>query len=116
MNISTEQLDSLLRLQEQQAGALHRQAGQGESFEALLARQMGEGAEVSASAGGLMPGSSQVGLISQMLLQNTEYSQALDPDAAVLQAAFEQASGTLELWDGYSRALGSSGTGTAAGE
>lgn len=113
MNINTDQLEALLRLQEQQAGALRRQAGQsGQGFESLLAQQLNAGQEAQVSSGQpLVPGSAQSGLVSQMLLQAASPGQELEPDAAVLQAAFEQASGTLELWDGYARAIGSAGEG-----
>ena len=113
MNINTDQLEALLRLQEQQAATLRKQAGQqGQGFEALLAQELGMGGAVD-SGQPLAPGSAQSGLISQMLLQGTAPAQAIDPDAAVLQAAFAQASGTVDMWDGYARAIGSAGEGSS---
>ncbi|MBQ3058840.1 MAG: hypothetical protein IJD16_00785 [Desulfovibrio sp.] len=114
MNITTEQMEALLLRQSQQAGGLPRQSGQSGSFEALLARQMNDEADASAVSGAfLTPGTAQSGLISQMLLQSSEQSRAADADTQVLQAAFDQASGTLELWDDYARALSSSGQETS---
>lgn len=112
MEISTEQLEALLRQQEQQATAARRQADTSDGFEALLAQQLGGGAELANAAGGLLPpGAAQAGLISQMLLNGAEQEQTRDPDAEILQEAFAQASGTLDLWDSYAKTLGSSADG-----
>ena len=97
MEINTEQLEALLRQQEQQATTARRQTGRSGGFDAILAQQLG-GAEQANAAGGLLPpGAAQAGLISQMLLNGAEQSQAADPDAEILQEAFTQASGTLDL-------------------
>ena len=102
----------MLSKQEQQATAALRQAGPGDGFEALLAQQLGGGAEWANAAGGLLPpGAAQAGLISQMLLNGAEQEQTSDPDAEILQEAFAQASGTLDLWDSYAKTLGSSADG-----
>ena len=111
MEINTEQLEALLRQQEQQATTARRQTGRSGGFDAILAQQLG-GAEQANAAGGLLPpGAAQAGLISQMLLNSAEQSQAADPDAEILQEAFTQASGTLDLWDSYAKTLGSSADG-----
>ena len=111
MEINTEQLEALLRQQEQQATTARRQTGRSGGFDAILAQQLG-GAEQANAAGGLLPpGAAQAGLISQMLLNGAEHSQAADPDAEILQEAFTQASGTLDLWDSYAKTLGSSADG-----
>ena len=111
MEINTEQLEALLRQQEQQATTARRQTGRSGGFDAILAQQLG-GAEQANAAGGLLPpGAAQAGLISQMLLNGAEQSQAADPDAEILQEAFTQASGTLDLWDSYAKTLGSSADG-----
>ncbi len=111
MEINTEQLEALLRQQEQQATTACRQTGRSGGFDAILAQQLG-GAEQTNVAGGLLPpGAAQAGLISQMLLNGAEQSQAADPDAEILQEAFTQASGTLDLWDSYAKTLGSSADG-----
>ena len=47
-------------------------------------------------------------MISQMLLGSTQ-SESVDVDEDVIQSAFSQASGTLDMWDSYVNALGSSG-------
>lgn len=112
MEINTEQLEALLRRQEQQATTARRQASPGGGFDAILARQLGGGAEQAGATGGLLPpGAAQAGLISQLLLNGAEQSQAADPDAEILQEAFAQASGTLDLWDSYAKTLGSSADG-----
>ncbi|MCD7984482.1 MAG: hypothetical protein LUG19_09575 [Desulfovibrio sp.] len=112
MEINTEQLEALLRQQEQQATTARRQTGRSGGFDAILAQQLGGGAEQANAAGGLLPpGAAQAGLISQMLLNGAEQSQAADPDAEILQEAFTQASGTLDLWDSYAKTLGSSADG-----
>ena len=49
-------------------------------------------------------------MISQMLLGTTQTEPA-DIDEDVIQSAFSQASGTLDMWDSYVNALGSSGQG-----
>lgn len=116
MNINIEKLDALHRLQEQQNGALQKQIGHGESFEALLTRQMGVSDDAMSSSAELTPGTAQAGLISQILLQDIDQKQELATDTAVLQAAFTQASGTLDMWDGYARALSSSGEGASLKE
>lgn len=112
MEINTEQLEALLRQQEQQAGTVRRQTGQSGGFDAILAQQLGTGTEqANAAASPLSPGAAQAGMISQMLLNGAGQSQAADPDAEVLQEAFNQASGTLDLWDSYAKTLGSSADG-----
>ena len=111
MEIGTEQMDALLRLQEQQATertAKNQRTQQGGlDFGAMLTDALGTGAQ---GTGGVMPlGGGQAAMISQMLLGSTEESQATDPDNAVLMEAFSQASGTLELWDKYANTLGKAG-------
>ena len=115
MEINTEQLEALLRQQEQQATTDRRQTGQSGGFDAILARQLGTGAEqANAAASPLSPGAAQAGMISQMLLNGAGQSQAADPDAEILQEAFNQASGTLDLWDSYAKTLGSSSSGAGS--
>ena len=102
MEINTEQLEALLRQQEQQATTARRQTGQSGGFDA------------NAAASPLSPGAAQAGMISQMLLNGAGQSQAADPDAEILQEAFNQASGTLDLWDSYAKTLGSSSSGAGS--
>lgn len=115
MEINTEQLEALLRQQEQQVTTARRQTGQSGGFDAILAQQLGTGAEqANAAASPLSPGAAQAGMISQMLLNGAGQSQAADPDAEILQEAFNQASGTLDLWDSYAKTLGSSSSGAGS--
>ena len=111
MEIGTEQMDALLRLQEQQAAersAKNQRPQQGGmDFGAMLTDALGKGAQ---GTGGLKPlGGGQAEMISQMLLGTTEESQATDPDSMVLMEAFSQASGTLDMWDKYAATLGQKG-------
>lgn len=106
MKINNEQLDALLRQQDQAAGAVRKQPGKVGGFAAALAEQLGIGSGSGAPAAAPLPPGAQAGLISQMLLGNAEETSALSPDEALLQEAFNQASGTLDLWDSYVDALG----------
>ena len=97
MEINTEQLEALLRQQEQQATTARRQTGQSGGFDAILAQQLGTGAEqANAAASPLSPGAAQAGMISQMLLNGAGQSQAADPDAEILQET--QQSGLPARW------------------
>ncbi|MDE5879505.1 MAG: hypothetical protein K2G99_05735 [Desulfovibrio sp.] len=116
MEINAEQLDALLRVQEQQAQGTRKTAGQPGVFDALLTQQLaGQDAGTTAQAGPLPPGA-QAALYSQILLNGVGASEATDPDTAVFQAAFDQASGTLDLWDTYAKTLGSSPTNSSLRE
>ena len=113
MEIGTEQMDALLRLQEQQAtertAKSQRLPQGGMDFGAMLTDALDKGAQGTGAAGPMPLGGGQAAMISQMLLGTTEESQATDPDNAVLMEAFSQASGTLDLWDKYASTLGKSG-------
>lgn len=111
MKINNEQLDALLRQQDQAAGAARKQSGTAGGFEAALAEQLGIGDGNGAPAAAPLPPGAQAGLISQMLLGTTEENSAVNPDEDLLQEAFAQASGTLDLWDSYVNALGKPGAG-----
>ena len=109
MKITNDQLEALLRQQGQTSGTNRAQTAQG-GFEAALTEQMGLENAVASSA---FPTSSagqtsQSSMISQMLLGTTQ-SEPADIDEDVIQSAFSQASGTLDMWDSYVNALGSSG-------
>ncbi len=111
MEINTDQLEALLRLKEQQAQNLPRDGAKPGIFDAILAEQMGADPsdKLGASAGSLSTSAAQAAMFSQILLDRSEGGNALDSDAAVLEAAFEQASGALNLWDAYAKSLGSPG-------
>lgn len=111
MKINSEQLDALLRQQEQAAGAARKQSGKAGGFEAALAEQLGIGSGNGAPAAAPLPPGAQTGLISQMLLGNVEENSAVNPDEDLLREAFDQASGTLDMWDSYVNALGKPGAG-----
>lgn len=109
MEINAEQLEALLRVQEQQAQTARKPTGQPGVFDALLTEQLA-GQDNGAAATSPLPPGAQAALYSQILLNGVGASEATDPDTAVFQAAFDQASGTLDMWDMYAKTLGSSPT------
>ena len=109
MEINAEQLEALLRVQEQQAQGTRKTAAQPGVFDALLTEQLA-GQDAGAAAASPLPPGAQAALYSQIMLDGVGASEATDPDMAVFQAAFDQASGTLDMWDTYAKTLGSSPT------
>ena len=112
MKVTNDQLEALLRQQSQSSSTSRTQTAQGGGFEAALTEQLGLENAVATSA---FPTSatgqtSQASMISQMLLGTTQ-TEATDIEEDVIQCAFSQASGTLDMWDSYVNALGSSGQG-----
>lgn len=105
MEINAQQLEALLRLQEQHAQ--HSQRGRNADFEEILARQLDPDSS-SNPLDQLAADASPAAMVGQILLNHAE-SQP-DQDTAVLQAAFDQASGALALFDDYARTIGA-GTG-----
>ncbi len=108
MKITNDQLEALLRQQSQTSSTSRTQTTQG-GFEAALTEQLGlENAAASSAFSTSSTGqTSQASLISQMLLGTTQ-TESTDVDEDVIQSAFSQASGTLDMWDSYVNALGSS--------
>lgn len=102
MEINTQSMDALLHLQEQQAQLPNKNSSG--SFEKILSRQLTD-EHNTVSTNSALTG---VSYINPLLLNNIENNQAIDADTQVLQAAFAQASGTLDLWDNYSALLGNS--------
>lgn len=105
MEINTQQMEALLHLQEQQAQLPRRNNGQASGFDALFNQQLQPDAAALAGMAA-SPVAVQADIYAQTLLNSEQEHGDLDPDSAVLQAAFEQASGTLALWDNYTRILG----------
>lgn len=111
MDINVQQLEGMLHLQEQQAQLQRKNPGlTGTGFDALLAQQLGAGAEQAVFDPAV---TANAGLYNQIKLSETESVSEIDPDMAVYQAAFDQASGALDLWDNYARTLGASTSNTA---
>lgn len=107
MEINTQNMEALLHLQEQQAQLPRKQNGQTNGFDALLERQ------ISAQTAGLVPDNTLArtpGMFAPVMLEPTEDANTLDADSSVLMEAFNQASGTLDLWDNYRQVLNSSNT------
>ena len=110
MKVTNDQIEALLRQQSQSSGASRSQTAQGGGFEAALTEQLGlENAVASSAFSSSAAGqASQASMISQMMLGTTQ-TESADMDEDVIQSAFSQASGTLDMWDSYVNALGSSG-------
>ena len=112
MKVTNDQLEALLRQQSQSSSTSRTQTAQGGGFEAALTEQLGLENAVATSAFPTAAAgqASQASMISQMLLGTTQ-TESADIDEDVIQTAFSQASGTLDMWDSYVNALGSSGQG-----
>lgn len=112
MKVTNDQLEALLRQQSQSSSTSRAQTAQGGGFEAALNEQLGLENAVATSAFPTAASgqASQASMISQMLLGTTQ-TESADVDEDVIQSAFSQASGTLDMWDSYVNALGSSGQG-----
>lgn len=111
MEINTQQVEALLHLQEQ--GRMPRkQSDTPTGFENLLNQKLDENAARGIPNPGLM-GVNRPDLYSQIMVDSPSDKTDLDPDSAVMMAAFEQASGALDLWDSYTQTLGTSTTDTA---
>lgn len=105
MEINTQQMEALLHAQEKQAQLPRKNSQQAEGFDALLNSQLsGQNIPVHPLTDPALTG---VTLFGQMM--ETDSKADASPDMAVMQAAMDQAAGTLDLWDNYARALGSSG-------
>jgi hypothetical protein len=114
MKVTNDQLEALLRQQSQTSSTSRTQSADGTSFEAALTEQLGLENAVATSALSTSTTSqtsqaSQASMISQMLLGSTTQTESTNTDEDVIQSAFDQASGTLDMWDSYVNALGSSG-------
>lgn len=113
MEINTTQLEALRQLQEQSSQTPRKSAGQNTGFDAILNQQLGTGLPAGLGESAIAA-NEQAEIYSRIMLnQGDSAGEAEDPDTAVLMAAFDQASGTLNLWDSYARTLGTSTTGTA---
>lgn len=105
MEIDTHQLEALLQTREQQAQSSRQQPAQSADFEALLNRQIG----VETAANVINPAASaQAAALNALTLENSAEAAETDPTTAVLQAAFDDAYSTLDIWDAYSKAIGGS--------
>lgn len=105
MEINTQQMDALLQVQEQQAQLPRRNASAGKGFENLLEANLASAAD-PATVSELLKTNEAGALYRQILLNPAEDTRNTDPDAAVLDAAFSQASGALDLWNDYASLIG----------
>lgn len=103
MEIENRQLEALLQAREQQAQLPKHTGAPTTNFENLLNRQM----EIEDNANGVnsvLP--PQSAILNGALLESAPETQAVDPDMAALQAAIDNASGALDIWDSYAKAIG----------
>lgn len=107
MEINTQQMEAALHLQEQQAQLPRKNSSPARDFVNIFNNQLTPDPTGAGLLADQAANVSRADLYSQILLQGPEENEHLDPDSAVLKAAFDQASGTLALWDNYTRALGS---------
>ena len=110
MEIDSQQMDDLLRIQRQQQGLSVRQQtadGVSGNFEALFNEALTPQNTTQTPSNIATPGMAQSGMISQMLLNPIEGTQGIDSDTDLLQSSFTAASGTLDLFDSYARTLAS---------
>ena len=95
MEINTQQIENLLKTQEQQA---QRKTGEtSQDFGAMLYSQLAGNAQNEIAP---LSGAPQAEMISQILLDKSSL------DYTALNSAFEQASSALDLWDNYAQAIG----------
>lgn len=116
MEINTQQLEALFHLQEQQTQLPRKTQGQPQGFEELLNSQLAGQGSQNVRPDTLAALDAQAAMFNPAIEPATEDTVALDPDEAAIQAAFDQAAGTLDLWDRYTRTLGSSPADTALRE
>ncbi len=104
MKISTEQLSALLAQQELQS---KRQMTGAEGFDSLLNQEL-----QNAGAGNLAsmpPPGVGTGIIGQILMgESSGEMEKADPFESIMQQAFSDATGTMELWESYTKALSDS--------
>lgn len=113
MEINTNQLEALRQLQEQTAPMPRKNSGQTSDFDAVLKQHMGSGLAAGIGESSIAA-NEQAQVYNNILLNRGENTNEItDPDTAVLMAAFDQASGTLDLLDSYAQTLGTSTNGTA---
>lgn len=107
MEINAQNLEALLQLREQQAQPQRKSGGQAQGFEALLNDQLHAGSSSDQTINPMAAQDAQASLYSRLILEAPQADSAMSPDMAVLDAAFEQASGALDMWDRYASILGS---------
>lgn len=116
MEIATQQMEEFLRIQMQPTG----QAPKAQStvtapntFDSILSEALAaqDNAQQNAIAGLLPHGAGQSQMISQMLMNGGIADGDGSSETQLLQSTFDNASGTLDLWDSYAKKLSSSNNG-----
>lgn len=113
MNIDTQQMEEYLRIQVQPSTQTPRQVpspSAPHSFDSILNEAISaQDIAQSPTIGTLLPhGAGSSEMISQMLLQNVGGEPEAYDQRDLLENTFNNASGTLDLWDTYAKKLGSS--------
>ncbi|MDR1777109.1 MAG: hypothetical protein LBR31_04690 [Desulfovibrio sp.] len=115
MKIRSDQINNLLSAQGAASGTPDRQTKAPSAFDDILAEEQLK-ANSAGSVGATvppLPGAGNAGIIQSLLLgslNGVEAEQSVHPDEAVLNEAFNQVSGTLDLLDKYSASLGTAGS------
>lgn len=103
MEINALPLEGPLSLRDQQTPIARDAAANVDAFEKVLNQQLARDDARLASVSGAE--SMQTALLSQVKLEKSG-AIAGDANQEALMAAFDQASGALDLWDQYARVLG----------
>ena len=106
MEIDTRQIDAL-RIQQEQGAAGQVQRKPDTSFNDVLLDELGALDGANSASLPLPPGGPHASLISELLLNGVGETTPAMPEEAVMQAAFANASGALDMWDAYARAVDS---------
>ena len=112
MKIRPDQLNNLLPVQGATTDAPGRQAKPSNAFDDIMAEAQLK-ANVGTVGSAMVPpplGAGRTDLVRSMLLSGVEDDKPVSADEAVLNEAFEQVSGTLDLLDNYSISLSSAGS------
>ena len=116
MEIDSQQMNELLRIQNQPTAQSTRQQTSGASgqFGSLFSEALNSQSGASQASLEAMPPlqAGQAAMISQMLLNPIEQTEPLTTQTDPVQSAFDSASGTLDLWDSYTSTLRSSQDGS----
>ena len=112
MEIDTQQMEEFLRIQRQQSAQsqtqYQQQSASTTAFTDLLNEALTQQENKSTGMCGLpVTNANQSEMISKILLNPID-TTSVDADTDLLQSAFNSASGTLDLWDSYTKKLGSS--------
>ena len=116
MEIDTYQMEEFLRIQMQPTGQTPKAQSTvtaPNTFDSILSEAIAaqDNAKQNALAGIVPHSAGQSEMISQMLINGPIADGDAHSDMQLLQTTFDNASGTLDLWDSYAQKLSSSNNG-----